>query len=232
MKNRFNNTGRLLLKTARFCITPLLDFLYPSFCLVCERQMDKNALLCPQCIRQLNKSFIVKHNHVGHRHSIDNPSFDAAHAALSYTPSVQLLIHCFKYRGYSRLSGLFSGFMAEHAIKRNIKLDALQPVPLHSGRQRERGFNQSEYLCRHLSKQLNVPVLDCLERRRYTRQQAKHDREKRLLNVKNAFRLKNPVPKGYIALVDDVMTTGATVHECGRILKEAGAERILVFTIC
>ena len=221
--------GRFLKKTARFCFNPLLAFLYPGFCLLCNRCSDENSFLCSDCQSRLDKAFLSNTNRPL---AIANPYFDASVAALKFTKTVQTLIHYFKYAGYSQLSQVFSIYMCRRLEQKDITFDALQPVPLHPGRQRERGFNQAKYLCKHLSARFNVPVLDCLKRKRYTTQQAKHEQEERFKNVKNAFHLKNELSPGHILLVDDVLTTGATANECSRILRCAGARHITVLTIC
>ncbi|MDZ7725492.1 MAG: ComF family protein [candidate division KSB1 bacterium] len=232
MNKYFKYTGRFVFKAARFCTLPLLDVLYPAFCLICENPLQNNTLICPQCQHSLDQAVLPRDHLKTNPVSVPEPQFDAAIAALSYTRSVQTLIHNFKYNGYSRLSKIFAGYMTDQIKTNNLQFDSLQPVPLHSGRKRERGFNQAESLCKSLSKQFNVPLLDCLIRHRYTSQQAKYHREKRFQNVKNAFKLKQSVRVNHIALVDDVITTGATVNECSRLLKESGAREITVLTIC
>ena len=232
MSESFKYTGRFLSKAARFCLLPLLDVLYPASCLTCENPLNMNTLICPKCKDLLDQAVLQEDHHQSNSFSVPEPHFDTVIAALVYTRTVQTLIHHFKYNGYSRLSKLFAGYMSDQIISKNVQFDALQPVPLHSGRKRERGFNQAEHLCRILGNRFRVPVLNCLKRHRYTSQQAKYHREKRFKNVKNAFKLKQPARKNHIVLIDDVITTGATVNECSRILKESGVKQITVLTIC
>ncbi len=113
-------------------------------------------------------------------------------------------------------------------------IDALVPVPLFSARYRERGFNQSEEICKGISRLTRLPILtSVLLRIRYTQQQAKFSREQRMDNVRGAFRVKNSesIAGKRIALVDDVITTGSTMNECAKCLIEAGASQAVVFSI-
>lgn len=122
--------------------------------------------------------------------------------------------------------------MCERAIQAGRDLPGMIiPVPLHRLRLFERGFNQAYELGANISKQLNVPLLaTALRRHRNTRAQSGLDRKQRRKNLNNAFYWAGIAkPSGYIALVDDVMTTGATVTECTRVLKTAGAKRVDVW---
>ena len=111
--------------------------------------------------------------------------------------------------------------------------DMIVPVPLHSKRIAERGFNQALLIANLLSKEIGVPVSEALERIRYTKPQARFGREDRLINVKEAFSaVKNDSLSGKnIILVDDVYTTGATMNACAKALKLAGVERVMGWTL-
>jgi len=110
----------------------------------------------------------------------------------------------------------------------------IMAVPLHPKRLREREFNQSILLAREISKALKLPlILNNLQRIRWTRPQIELKGKERLMNVKGAFTLRDPkeVKGKSILLIDDVYTTGATVQECSKVLKKAGAEKIYVLTL-
>jgi ComF family protein len=108
---------------------------------------------------------------------------------------------------------------------RDLSFDVIVPVPLHAARQRERGFNQAQLLAELLSARTSIPTKPLLERIRYTTTQTALDRAERIENLHNAFRLrkKADVQALRVLLVDDVLTTGATLSECARVLKRAGA---------
>jgi ComF family protein len=140
-------------------------------------------------------------------------------------------IHQFKYGGKSYLAKSLGPFLASVARERLNGIDGLlvMPVPLHPKRLRERGFNQSLLLARHVASQLGVELdFLSLRRIRYTQPQTGLKKDERRKNVRKAFGLIDPkVVKGRkVILVDDVTTTGNTLNECARILKRAGAENI------
>jgi len=120
---------------------------------------------------------------------------------------------------------------------RNIdpdEIDFVVPVPLHPVKLRERQFNQSEVLAAYLAKKLNKKIVkDRLKRIKYTMPQTELKREQRLKNVNGAFRAKRDsnFEDKTILLVDDVLTTGATLNECAKALKDAGAKRVIAFAL-
>src|SRR4030095_16822756 len=115
---------------------------------------------------------------------------------------------------------------------RDCQHDLLVPVPLHPARLRERGFNQAELLGTILARKINVPLGCALERIRYTTTQTAFDRTERMENLRGAFRLRRKIDvRGLrVLLVDDILTTGSTLSECARVLREAGAQSIYAVT--
>jgi ComF family protein len=112
------------------------------------------------------------------------------------------------------------------------RFDLIVPVPLHPARERERGFNQATLLAELLARQLAVPLVAALERTRSTITQTAYDRAERMENLRDAFRLRKNmnVRELRVLLIDDVLTTGSTLSECARILKEAGAISVYAAT--
>ena len=108
---------------------------------------------------------------------------------------------------------------------RDRNFDCIVPVPLHPARFRERGFNQAELLAKILGQRINLTLSRALERIRYTTTQTAFDRTERMENLRDAFRLRKKMDvRGlHVLLIDDVLTTGSTLSECARVLKEAGA---------
>ena len=115
---------------------------------------------------------------------------------------------------------------------RNRAFDLIVPVPLHPARLRERGFNQADLLARMLTQKIGGPVFAALERTRYTTTQTAFDRIDRMENLHNAFRLRKKVSvrELRVLLVDDILTTGSTLSECARVLREAGAGPVYAVT--
>ena len=142
-------------------------------------------------------------------------------------------IHLFKYRGKTLLAGPLGTLLLD-AMGRLPKVDGLVPVPLHPSRLREREFNQALLLCDYLKDRSGLPVIpDGLERVRETPPQIGLAHAARRGNVRRAFVPKRPerIEGRRIVLIDDVLTTGATVNDCARALKKAGAEIVCVLTV-
>ncbi len=156
--------------------------------------------------------------------------YDMARAFYSSQGGVQEVIHRFKYGKEYHLRHRLADWLNEGWLQyfSTSAHAALVPVPLHTSRKRWREFNQSAELAHLLSRRTGVPVWDCLRRDRATQAQAKLHREDRRSNVRGAFVLAKGHALGDTALlmVDDVFTTGSTINECARVLKQAGARRV------
>lgn len=201
----------------------------PPYCGVCGESYDgamTEAFVCKNCARR-------------------RIAFDFAVAAYKAEGPLREMILRYKYgRNLSLRAGLAELMSAALEDPRLAGQDLRQwllvPVPLHWTRQYWRGFNQSWELCRRLSGQTGIPAAQILRRQSRTQIQASLHRKKRLQNLKRAFALQPARPwrslpdlkNRSILLVDDVLTTGATAHECAKILKqEAGAEKVVVITV-
>ncbi|HET8550781.1 MAG TPA: ComF family protein [Bryobacteraceae bacterium] len=123
--------------------------------------------------------------------------------------------------------------MLLRAVPRSTHFDAIVPMPLHWMRRWQRGFNQAELLARGLVRPLGAPVLKALARARATRPQAGLTRAQRRANVSGSFRLRERagLSGAHVLLVDDVMTTGATLSAAASVLKHAGARRVTAATV-
>ena len=154
--------------------------------------------------------------------------FDAAVAVYRSRGPVRKLLHQFKY-GHQRhlrhpLGEWLSETMSDPRL-RDRRFDLIVPVPLHPARERERGFNQATLLAEILARRVALPLRLVLERIRYTKTQTAYDRAERMENLHDAFRLRKNmnVRELHVLLIDDVLTTGSTLSESARVLKEAGA---------
>jgi ComF family protein len=155
------------------------------------------------------------------------PPLHAVHAAFVYAFPVDRLLPRFKFHRDLAAGRLLVQRMAE-AFAPLPRPDALLPVPLHRGRLRARGYDQALELARPLGRRLDLPVLeDALVRQRATVQQSRLDARQRQRNLRGAFALShaNALP-AHVALVDDVMTTGATLHAAAAALRRAGVLRV------
>ena len=224
------------------------ELLFPAFCLACGRQLSswRLPLLCSDCgaevslVRPPLCSCCGLPLNCGPDHFCGNClaktfAFDRARAALLYREPVISLIHSLKFAG--QLTGLstMAALARDTAGYRDLAAaDLILPVPLHPQRLRERGFNQALLLARacfpEQSRMINV---DLLVRRRATVPQTRLSGKERRRNLAAAFQITRPDSlKGKkILLIDDVFTTGSTVHECAATLRRAGAASIEIFTL-
>lgn len=218
------------------CRRYLRDEANPSFCRGCWETVSLiDGPCCPRCGKPFASAAAVLHS-PGHlcgdcRERL--PHFDRAVAAGWYEGVLAEAIHLFKYRGKTLLARPL-GALLLNAMERLPKVDGLVPVPLHPSRLREREFNQALLLCDFVKDQSGLPVLpDGLERIRETPPQIGLAHSDRRGNVRRAFVSKRPerIEGRRIALIDDVLTTGATVNDCARALKRAGAEQVYVMTV-
>lgn len=197
-----------------------LPIIRPPFCRICGDPIDGVAdgdFACPACIRR-------------------PPHFDLARSAARYRGGSRDILQDFKYHGAvwlaRDLNALLLACFRTHFSE--LAIDAIGWVPLYPARERERSYNQSRLLAWELAASLRLPELPPVLRRvRPTPTQTHLTVSERTANVRGAFAIKNPsaVSGVRLLLIDDVMTTGATVNECARVLKAAGADKVHVLTV-
>ena len=185
-----------------------LNLLFPIKCLGCERTGE---YLCSDCLLSvpLNES------------SAQIKNINLIAAVDYHHPLIKKAIHNYKYNFIQELAKPLASLMVRRlAIEITTgENTVLVPVPLHPRRLRWRGFNQAELLAKEISQHSNIPVADCLIRKRYTSPQMKiQDAFKRKINIQNAFQLKYR-PAEEIILIDDVSTSGATLEECAKLFN-------------
>jgi len=221
-----------------------VSLLYPATCVICRKHLRAGEYLCDGCKAKIVRivppfcqtcsepfegsiSSVFSCANCAHRAIY----FEAAVAAYRGRGIVRDVIHQFKYNRQIHLRHLIARWLTaalDDERLRGQRFDVIVPVPLHSARQRERGFNQAGVLAELLSAQSSIPCRPWLKRIRYTTTQTALDRSERMENLHNAFRLrKNADVRGLrVLLIDDVLTTGSTLSECARVLKRAGAASI------
>ena len=223
----------------------LIDFVLPPHCIICSRYLTpEEKIVCDTCWENLEilPSFFCPdcQNFLDERSfscgiCTHNVTLSAVRSLGTFDDFYQKLIHGFKYQQKISLGQRLGRRLGEMLIKDKTvsRFDCLIPVPLHSARKRERGFNQSEILAEELSKFTELPLLKTLKRIRNTKDQTKLTPEQRIENVTGAFALIDPekIKGKRVILVDDVITTGATLRECASVLKKAGAKEIIGTTI-
>jgi ComF family protein len=159
-------------------------------------------------------------------------NFDAAYSYGSYEGTLRDLIHLFKYARVESLSLPLSRHMAA-ALPRDERFDLVLAMPMHWLKRWLRGFNQAELLAKPIAHRLGVPLARNLKRKKLGKSQAGLDLAERTTNLKDAFYLRHPeqLAGRRILLVDDVMTTGATLRSASALLKKAGARRVCVLAL-
>jgi ComF family protein len=157
------------------------------------------------------------------------PSYDTVVAAFPYVFPVDALVQAYKYGRDLTLAPLFARELARVV---DGEADALVAMPLAASRLRERGFNQAHELARHLGRALDLPVLaDACRKVADTPPQAGLTLAERVRNVRRAFVCDTDLSGMRVAIVDDVMTTGATVNELARVMKRSGAARVSAWVV-
>jgi ComF family protein len=198
------------------CAAPSGDGL---FCAGCERDLPPLGDACPQCAGPSPGGPVCG------ACLRDPPAFDATVAVWRYEFPVDRLVLALKYGGRLALAGAFGAALAARAAGRRV--DALVPMPLAPARLRERGFNQAMEIARRCARDTAVrPDSGLVSRVRDTPPQTDLPRDARAANVRGAFACTGVVAGMSLAIVDDVMTTGASLAELARTLKRAGATRV------
>jgi ComF family protein len=193
----------------------ILATIFPDRCCGCARLGD---LLCRHCHAALTPY---------PRDPERIPaSLDGVRVAFVFASPLREVVHQFKYRRVRRLAQPLGRLMAAHLAAQPLAIDAVLPVPLHHERLAERGFNQAEALALEVARVLDRPLARGLERMRVTEQQAHLDARQRADNVRGAFSWRAATPPRRLLIVDDVLTTGATIGACAEALREAGAEAV------
>jgi ComF family protein len=211
----------------------LLDFVYPPLCVCCKTLLERGRdHVCPNCWSSILRV------HCGlplfvetQRKLISSGSVDELVALFVFEKegAFQSIAHSLKYSGVQAL-GLELGLRLGEVVKeRKIHADALVPIPLHKRKLRERGYNQAELIARGLSESTGIPVrADLVRRKRFTQTQTALSLEDRRENMEDAFECESTEVEGMtFIVVDDVITTGATLLSCSEALNKAGAGCII-----
>lgn len=216
----------------------LLDALLPQDCLLCAAAAG-GELLCAECGSELPRLPQPACPRCGQpspsgetcgRCQRHPPHFDALVAALPYAFPIDRMLQQLKYGHQLSLADWFGERLV--AVAGNREADMVIPLPLHSRRMAERGFNQALEIARPLARRLAIPlVTDICERSRETRPQEGLTLLQRRRNLRNAFACRADLAGQRILLVDDVVTTAASVNECARTLRLHGAAMVTVAAV-
>lgn len=226
----------------------LADLALPPLCAVCREPLDAHNALCPRCWSSLHFIRPPLCDRLGLPLPYDAgdgavssmalrrpPLYERARAALAFDGVARDLVHAFKYADRHEAVRLFTRWMSDAGRVLIAEADVIAPVPLHPWRLLRRRFNQSAVLAGPLARAHGKSVVLGLKRVRYTKQQVGLAFGERRANVDGAFRV-SPWQAGVFAgarvlLIDDVITTGATVEACAAALKNAGASAVDVLAV-
>jgi ComF family protein len=219
------------------CFKNILHLLYPEICAGCGSDLvpGKN-MICSDCMNAIPVTGFYRHqeNPVEKIFRGRLPVVTASSYAFFTKDSVvQNLLHSLKYGGNKEV-GISIGRMIGRTLKScewSNDLFGLIPLPLHFSRQKKRGYNQAEMICNGISVEMNLPVLtDVVQRRKNTATQTRKSRTERWTNIESKFELKNDpgIMNKHVLLVDDVITTGATLEACGSELLKIEGVRLSI----
>ena len=231
---KFKSIHQALALNSRLKI--IQDFLRQD-CVLCNAASGAH-MLCPACyaglpriVRACPRCAAPSAGQVCGACLQHSPAFDRALAALDYALPVDKLIQILKYRHQLALAHLLGQLVAV-AVHDEPHPDCILPMPLHPVRLRERGFNQAHEIAKVIAKKLGVALAPTLATRTVnTPPQAALPLDARKKNVKDVFACHSDVQGRHIALVDDVMTSGATLNELSKTLKQAGAREISIWVV-
>ena len=228
-------------------------YVFKQSCLLCKSAHGGNIGLCDDCQKDLPwhtephcpQCGLLSFNHQLCGHCLKSPpDFDATLALFTYDFPLAALLQRYKYGNMLNLSHSFADLMAAHLLRHRVQtnhistksIDLIIAMPMHPQRLQERGFNQALEIAKLLAKKLNVPLdyTVCI-RNKLTPPQASLPLKERVKNIRGVFSVNEAHKinlKGLkIALIDDVMTTGASLNELAKTLKKAGASHVECWVI-
>jgi ComF family protein len=219
-----------------------LQRLLPNYCMMCKAPTESAIALCHYCISQLpfakgprcqRCAIPLTTGSICGKCISKPPAFDHVICPLAYRPPIDHFIYQLKFNRKLIHAYVLGNLLADYIISTQHKLpELLIPIPLHLKRLRQRGFNQATEIARVISRKIHRPIdQQLIIRHKNTNAQATLKARERALNMRNAFQINKPKPYSRIALIDDVITTGETIHQACLNLKQSGINHIDVFAV-
>ena len=225
-----NNLFSLISKQCLLCLSPTDN--KHLLCTSCEQDLTKNSYHCVICAIPFAASQSDEIELVCGKCQKHPPNYTTSIIPHLYASPLKQLITHLKFHGNLTYAPLLAQNFINSIKQRKNLPECIIPVPLHTQRLRERGFNQALELARIIAKQLNIPLNYSLcQREKATPFQSGLSAKQRKQNLKNAFSITKQHPYKHVAIFDDVVTTGTTVNELARKLKQSGVETIEVWAI-
>jgi ComF family protein len=207
--------------------------LFPQACLLCKAQSNRDSSICQDCLDDLPWHSAASCQQCG-LNSYEgqqcgsciaaSPDFDKTKALFNYEFPINVMLQHYKYRHSLPIAQSFASMMLR--FKSASQFDLIIPMPLHPQRLKERGINQSLEIARLLSKPLNIPMRHACERIKFSAPQASLPMKDRVNNMKGAFICNEDLTGRNLILLDDVMTTGASLNALAKAVKAKGAAHV------
>jgi len=220
---------------------PLIHLFCPHYCVVCgARLQEEEQALCADCLKKLPRTlYYLQKDSLVEKLFWGKFPVERATAFFHYQRggAYAKIVHLLKYEGRSDIGVAMGRLMARELVPSGFfeGVDMLVPVPLHPDRQRERGYNQSERLAAGIQEVTGIEVhSEVLMRQKSTDTQTHKDAQQRYENMRGVFRLNNPASSlqgKHILLIDDVLTTSATLTACADVLKDIPDIRISILAL-
>lgn len=219
---------------------PILDFIYPPICFLCNNYLEFPELcICSDCWSQFKKveadsrELLLLTDRFRIEGIIDK--FTSLYV-FEKNGKFQEVIHLLKYRNIKAVGIRLGRELGLKIVNEFSKIDFLTAVPLHKLKLRERGYNQVDYICRGISEMLGIEFKrDIIFRTRYTKTQTELNFQERKENVKDAFcvnkKYLGEIKNKNVLIIDDVITTGATITAAGQVLKQSGFKSIFAASV-
>ena len=217
-----------------------LHLFYPHLCTGCGSDLLKEQnLLCIKCMHNLpHTNFAVFANNQIEKDFWGRIPLTAAYSQFYFSKEflIQHLIHQLKYKGDTKIGFYLGEMMGKTLLNSNrfSTIDALIPLPLFADKEHKRGYNQATVICNCISAVMNIPVLNnAVIRQQATQTQTRKHRTERWENVKDSFKVAkaNEISGKHLLLVDDVVTTGATLEACGHVILQVANVKLSMATL-
>ena len=208
----------------------ILNLIYPPVCGMCGKISKEN--LCNKCSIKI-KQYEITNKYIQIKKDM---FFDEIKCILNYKSDIRKTIIQYKFNNRAYLYKTFSKIILKNKKTCGFlkKYDIIIPVPMHIKRKRKRGYNQTELIAKEIAKNIDIKLItNNLVKTKNIKSQSKLSKRQRKENVKNVFELKrkDDIKNKNILIFDDIYTTGSTVNECAKVLKNAGANKIGILTL-
>ncbi|AYD39216.1 ComF family protein [Clostridium fermenticellae] len=219
--------GTGIIKNLKFLKECLLSVIYASEqkCIVCNKELYNDRFICSECredIKLCKNAFCIKKD--GMRYEV--------YSAAYYSKTVMELIISLKYKNNFDSGRLLASYMINIIKLNNIQFDYITYVPMTKASLKDRGYNQSKYISKIISDEIDIPVINCLKKIKSTKDQIGLGGVQRWANMKDSFKYiaRYDIEGKNILVIDDVITTGATAYYCAEQLTINGARKVSILT--